>query len=464
MDSINSRVTAPSIGQLEYLRYLQRMRTIQAPSFMKVELELPEADLPAVEKTIRFFINRHESLRTIFPFTDGRIAQVVLPPTDQRFRVEYITVARHEDFPAARNMHFEAAAALFADIEEGPLVKVLMFNVGGAYVFSLLIHHIICDEWSMEIIRTELAAIYEAYLSGKEPLLPPLGLQLADYCTRQNVWLHSKREMLGAFWKEKLENICLFDINGFRRGYARRRGVPFVEAAPDLSGALALGAILDRPDAMAYTCVLEGTRFQQLRRRAVAEKRTLSALVYAAFFVLLYTYTGKKRPLIPVLVADRFSPGYEQIVGCLLGSVYLSMEIKADLPVKKLIGNIHRDILLTMEQLIFSHEYLDLDGVWIRNCCDMYINYSRKKAALPAGDYAIGKHIDVNAIHYPIYNMIVEYNDALVFIWKYNKYLFTDEMIADIAACYETILAGIAAGTCREVGAPGTLADVPGSI
>jgi hypothetical protein len=442
MDKLVNVGTEPSIGQAEYLKYLRAMAEIEMPSFMLVELELSECDLNAVEKTIHFFLRRHESLRTVFPLIDDEIRLMVLPVEDPVFGLEYVRVEDNGDFVAIRKVHFDRAAELFSNIEKGPMVKFVMFDRSDGQLFSLLIHHIICDEWSCDLIRQELIMIYESYLNGTAPDMPALPLQLKDYCNRQNAWLRGNKRALSIFWQEKLYGFdSIFDVSGFRRGYAlRNQEAPVENEQFPVLSVKELATILDGPNVAAYTRIMTGAPFQMLKNAAVRAKCTMSSFVYASLFLLLYVYSGKKKLLTPALISDRLLPEYESLIGCLLGSIYLPFRIKEQKTVAAFIEEIHKDILITIQQPIFSHSFLELDGDHLRNCCDMYINYFRKKMPINYDEYILGSHVDVSAIHYPIYCMAIEYNDAIAFVWKYNKHFFKEKMMEDIISCYEALL------------------------
>lgn len=443
MDNAIIVSTEPSIGQVEYLKYLRVMSAVQKPSYMLVEQVLPVVDDTVVKKAIGFLIERHDSLRTVFPMIGNEIRQTVLPATDKRFQLEYVDVHGDDhDFLTIRKEHFDKAASVFADIEQGPLIKLFMFRRDKVYHFYLLLHHIICDEWSCVLIRRELIMIYQSFLAGNEPSLPPLTVQLKDYCEQQNKWLYQNKEALTTFWKHKLQDFdTVFDITGFRKMYASRKNI----AMPDNRefSNTELSAILDRPDASSYTCIISGMLFQGVKNLATGKKCSVSSIIYASFFLLLYAYAGKKKILVPALMADRYQPDYQHLIGCLLGSIYLPVAIKEHTTLGDFITEIKEEIIgvIVNRRLIFSHNFLQLDGGRVRNCCDMYVNYFRKEQDFSVEQYIAEKHLELGeAIHYPIYSLVIEHNDAVAINWKYNKYLFNEEIIEDMVTYYKELL------------------------
>jgi len=441
MDTIIISATEPSIGQVDYLKRLAGMRTVQKPAFMKVEFELKVFDELAVEKSIAFFLERHESLRTVFPLLNNEIKQVVLPLTDKRFQLEYVDVPDDElSFITTRQIYFEKAATVFSDIEQGPLIKLFMFRTSEKYFFSMLIHHIIFDEWSRGIAEEELTVIYNSYLQKNDPPLQPLTFALKDYCARQNAWLIENKEMVSDFWKNKLRDFQTpFDLSGFQKMFAQRKSVAVQPC--QTYDYTELSAILDKPDASSYAVVVADELFAEIKNWSADNNITMSPFIYASFLLLQHVYTGKKKILIHGLIADRFLPEYQPIIGCLLGSMYIAMTIKENTTISDFIKETN-DVIIDVvvnRWLIHSHTYLQMPE-WLRNASDMFINYISKQQEFPAHQYILEQHEEEDAIHFPIYAQIVEYNNALALTWRYNKYLFNREMIEDLVQCYRELL------------------------
>ena len=51
------------------------------------------------------------------------------------------------------------------------------------------IHHIVSDGWSIGIVARELSEWYTAAIEGREPHLPALPIQYADYAMWQKEYL-----------------------------------------------------------------------------------------------------------------------------------------------------------------------------------------------------------------------------------------------------------------------------------
>ncbi|MDI9682821.1 condensation domain-containing protein, partial [Burkholderia cenocepacia] len=72
------------------------------------------------------------------------------------------------------------------DLARGPLLRAtLVVLADDRHRLLLTAHHAITDGWSSRCAFDELSAAYCAYAEGREPSLPDLPIQYADYADRQ---------------------------------------------------------------------------------------------------------------------------------------------------------------------------------------------------------------------------------------------------------------------------------------
>jgi hypothetical protein len=457
MSFIPTIITEPSIGQIEYLKHLQRAGHDATPDYVTISIEMDELYIEAVEKTISFFVKRHESLRTVFPMMDDEVKQVVLAYDDHKFAVEYIDVSTSGRFFAeVKEECFKRAGRTFSDIQNGPLVKFFVFKqAANVYQFYLLIHHIICDGWSIELIGRELRLFYQFYASGKEPDILPLRAQLRDYCQKQNQWLRGNRDELERFWKNRVSGFDrLFDINNFYEGYLLRGNKRLLQT--EVNGeAMSVNDLLRiyrHPEALACNSIISDERFINIKKLAGANNCTISSIVYASLYIFLFCYTGKKKILLAALIADRFTEEDQLLIGCLLGGVYFPREIAAHDTISDFISQTFRDVFANCRNILPSHEYLNLDAVKLHVSSDIYINYQQEKDRLAPTTQEGGAYLEIPGIFYPLDFMITEYIDGLFFKWKYNKLLFSKELIDDMIKCHEDVLDFMAFNGDKTIG------------
>ncbi|MFJ6655746.1 amino acid adenylation domain-containing protein [Streptomyces sp. NPDC091377] len=143
-------------------------------------------DDDALRAALADVADRHEILRTVFPTVNGEQRQQVLtgPAARPVLRVVPSDGTALDDALAA------AADEPFRLTRELPL-RATLFTLGPTdHVLLLVVHHIACDEWSLEPMLRDLADAYAARLRGSAPTPPALPVQYADYA----LW---QRELLG---------------------------------------------------------------------------------------------------------------------------------------------------------------------------------------------------------------------------------------------------------------------------
>lgn len=143
-----------------------------------------DLDITVLERSLTEVVRRHEVLRTVYRIRAGRVRQVVRPA--RPVRIPVVDVLGHED-PRAETERLAAAEARRPfDLGSGPVIRPLLVRFSpGRHRLCLTLHHIACDGWSLRILESELSACYGAWLAGREPELPPLPEQYADFAEWQ---------------------------------------------------------------------------------------------------------------------------------------------------------------------------------------------------------------------------------------------------------------------------------------
>ncbi|MFG2944240.1 non-ribosomal peptide synthase/polyketide synthase [Streptomyces adustus] len=143
-------------------------------------------DRKALEEALADVVDRHETLRTVYPQVDGVPYQHVLDARTARPPLP-VTPADESDLP---ELLVSAAARGFDLAAEPPLRAALFATASDEHVLLLVMHHIAGDGWSLGPLAADLATAYAARRQGEEPQWAPLPVQYADY----TLWQH---ELLG---------------------------------------------------------------------------------------------------------------------------------------------------------------------------------------------------------------------------------------------------------------------------
>ncbi|MEU4298932.1 non-ribosomal peptide synthase/polyketide synthase [Kitasatospora aureofaciens] len=134
-------------------------------------------DLAALEAALGDLVDRHETLRTVFPPVDGAPYQRVLAIGEAR---PGLTVTPADE-TALPELLTDAAARGFDLAAEPPLRAEVFALSATEHVLLLVMHHIAGDGWSLAPLAADLATAYAARRQGEEPRWAPLPVQYADY-------------------------------------------------------------------------------------------------------------------------------------------------------------------------------------------------------------------------------------------------------------------------------------------
>jgi amino acid adenylation domain-containing protein len=363
--------------------------------------ELNEA---ALQRSLDEIIRRHEILRTSFASIDGRPAQLLAPPRSLHIALDDLSsIPAHRQQEELRRRLNHTAQLPFR-LEDWPLLRVSLFRLSATeHVLLLVMHHIISDGWSMQVLIRELGTLYAAYARGAESPLPELPVQYADYAVWQRDWLRGEvlEEQLG-YWREQLsgagEQVLELPADRARPAQLSHRGA---------REEMVLGAEL-----------AHGLR-ELSRERGV----TLFMTLLAGFTGLLWRYTNAEEVVVGAPIAGRGRVELEGLIGFFTNTLALRVEVRSgeesfeellrrvqevclgayehqEIPFEKVVDELHPQRRLNINplfQVMFDirsgvHESLSLPGLDLdtfeiegaTSILDMYLSMVEEKEGLRA--------------------------------------------------------------------------------
>jgi amino acid adenylation domain-containing protein len=279
----------------------------------------------AIKKSLDELVRRHEVLRTTFFYGDGRPMQTVLPGIDLAFKeIDLDSFASEEREREWKRVVQEEGRKPF-DLSQAPLFRAAMVHVSGQEQELLLtIHHIIADEWSMELIHDEIIQLYDAFSHGRPSPLSELPIQYADFSVWQRNWLEGEvLERQESYWKKELS------------------GAPTVLELPT-----------DKPRLAAQTFrgAIESFKLpkdlsEQLKSLSREEHATLFMLLEAGFATLLHRYTGQEDILVGTPISGRTRSETERLVGYFLNTVVLRAQFSERMNFRALLQQVREKAL-----------------------------------------------------------------------------------------------------------------------
>ncbi len=308
------------------LWFVDRLQPGSAAYNMPYPLRLRGAlDVRALERSLAEVVRRHEALRTVFATADGEPVQTVreaAPPA-----VPSVDLRGLPDGPRAEEVRRLAAAEALRpfDLAAGPLLRTTLVRLREeewALLFTL--HHVVSDGWSMGVLTREVSEAYTALSEGREPVLPSLPVQYADFAAWQRAWLSGDvLEAQLAYWRGRLSG-----------------APPVLELPLDRPRPTARG---DRGDVHAFALSAETSR--ALRSLARREGATLFMTLLAGWQLLLSRYSGQEDVSVGTPIAGRTRLETEPLIGLFVNTLVLRTELAGDPSFRELLGRVRETTL-----------------------------------------------------------------------------------------------------------------------
>ena len=304
----------------------------------QVVCELRETlHLPAFEQAWQTVIDRQPVLRTSFRWRDldSPIQQVwpqltcplqqqdwrSLPQTEQATQLAaFLQTDRRQGF----------------DLAEPPLLRLALFHRAEAdCCFVWTFHHAILDGQSLRIILVELFACYDALVQGQTPRLPAPPRPFRDYIEGL------PQDLTGAqnFWQQQLKGLA---------------GPPplVVDKMSTKAGGSESGYTVRQIQLTVALTV-------SLKALAQKHKLTLDVLVQGAWALLLHRYSGHQDIVFGLTRSVRRSAlnavGTESMVGLLINTLPVRLQLSPDLPVLTWLQALH-----VQDQAMQAYEHTPL--------------------------------------------------------------------------------------------------------
>ncbi|MEV6273667.1 amino acid adenylation domain-containing protein [Nocardia sp. NPDC051832] len=288
-------------------------------------------DLPSLRAAVGDVLERHESLRTVYPARDGVGYQVVVQVEDAwesgELTAQPISASQ---LPAAVSNciggGFDVTAAV-------PL-RLRLFEVRSGekkvghinYLLVLVVHHISADGFSMGPLARDVMTAYAARRQAHAPDWSPLPAQYADY----TLW---QRDRLGTaedpdsllsrqltYWTETLD------------GLPDQLALPTDHHRP-ATATLRAGTVFSRIDAALVT---------ELDALARAHQSSQFMVLHCALAALFARLSGSTDIAIGTPIAGRGAAELDDVIGMFVNTVVLRTEVLAEQSFTDLLAQVRR--------------------------------------------------------------------------------------------------------------------------
>lgn len=289
-----------------------------------------------LEQSFRDLIERHEIIRTVFQEKGEELRQFIKTSQEFNFRLTYIDLQHEINQSEKLSEIIEQEITHSFDLSQGPLLRACLLQLEDQkYVFSFVMHHIISDAWSMQLLVKELLINYNFAKQGDKIQTNPLKIQYKDYASwQQKSLLEGRLKEHKYFWLNLFEG-----------------ELPLLELPCDYP----------RPLVKTYNGGTVQTRinpsvYEGFKKYTQTEGLTVFMSLTGIVNALLYRFTNQTDIIIGTPIAGRVHSDFEDQIGFYVNTLALRTQFSTADSFQSLLGKIKTNTLAA-----FNHQMYPFD-------------------------------------------------------------------------------------------------------
>ena len=294
---------------------------------------LPTGSAADVVTALLHVVQRHEVLRTALRVgADGTLHQAVHAELPGGLADLASTVVDLRDRPAPDRDReiadlLRRMAAVAFRLDEAPLWRCRLARVPDGLLLLIVAHHAVYDAPTLTNLRQELVELLTAAAEGREPKLPDLPIQYADYAAWERSQ-HADGAMAAdiAYWKDRLAGAPA--SHGLATGRPRPHSVSYAGGAVHLPTAALMPAI------------------EALARAAAA---TPAMVLLAAYQAVVARLSGSDDIVVGMPLARRPLPELQPLLGMFVNVLVLRTRVADELTFQQLVQRVRETMLEAYE-------------------------------------------------------------------------------------------------------------------
>ena len=394
-------------------------------------------DALALQRALQALVERQEALRTAFVELNGSPVPVLAPHAE-------LTLVRVDAKPCDNSgllQRLSDDALRPFDLAVAPLMRASLWEVQeGEQVLLLVIHHIVADGWSVQVLARELNALYAQFApagaNSSVPLAAPSPIQFTDWAAWQQEPDQSERRTSALqYWRHKLDALVPLEFPADR----------------------------PRPLQTGYTGATVRLRLAPdtahgLRQLALQHNATLFMVLLTAFKVLLLRHTNQHDVVVGTPVAGRDRPELEGLIGYFVNSLVLRTDLSGNPSFTQALGRVRQTALdaFTHQDLPFVQLVAELSPQRDLARNPLYqVSFALNNQ--PAPSYALGGSarrpiaLPLDIAKFDLGLTFVDLDGELEGVFEYSTELFERTSIEALGAHLQVLLAGVLADAHQPI-------------
>uniref|UniRef100_UPI003D0AEAA9 condensation domain-containing protein n=1 Tax=Tenacibaculum sp. TaxID=1906242 RepID=UPI003D0AEAA9 len=397
-------------------------------------------------KSFEKLIHRHEILRTVFKEdSQGKVKQYVKDEDTVKFTLNTVDLRNLENYEKELKDRIKHENESLFNLEEGPLLRGELIQVSNTkWIFCFVMHHIISDGWSIDIMMKELMEVYRQLNENLDDSKQDLEIQYKDYAVWQqeqlvNGGLKKDRE----YWLVHLQGDLpvLSDFGDFPRPAVKTYKGKFIERKINTS------------------------LYKKFKDLCSREEGTLFIGCLSLLNTFLHKYSGQEDLIIGSPVSGRTHAALHDQIGFYVNTLALRNIFSSEDSFEVLLEKVKKNTLEAFEHQAYPFDEL-LDDLQITRDLSrsalfdiMLVVQDAKNEQeidfLEDGSLSIATYNNDfhSASKFDLLFTFTESSDELVIGIEYNSDIFSRSLVEQMLVHMEQLLANLVANTSASLSA-----------
>lgn len=275
-------------------------------------------DIDFFKKSLNLIFEKHQILKSSYPIKNDKAVLKINTSSSLTITEKDFSSYPENEAKLHAKTFINKQANFNFNLASAPLIKASILKLSKSkHILFLTLHHIITDQWSMGILKEELANNYTKLSNGLLPEITKNAINFIDFAHWQN---HNQGfDAQKVYWKNKLTGI-----------------IPFLNLPTDYN----------RPSALSYKGkhnVLNFSSTTSTQILDIAKKLEITPFVLflAAYYILLQKFSKQDDILIGSPVSNRNKKGLESVFGLFIDTVVFRTTVKKSLTISQFIKKVN---------------------------------------------------------------------------------------------------------------------------
>ena len=386
-----------------------------------------ELNIEILKESLDYIFQQNQVLSTYYPTVHG-MPVIKVDKAIPVLKVYDLSNFTEIEAKKEAEVLMKKQSSLPFNLSKPGLVRVSLFKYSKSrHILFFTMHHIVIDEWSIDILKQQIAEAYLKLLAG-EPLVPSLkALQYSDFAHwERNTPLDAEQLR---YWKKELSG-----------------DIPILNLQTDASRP-ARPAFKGKQQALQLDSNFSASVLSASKQMAT----TPFVFLLTTYYVFLHKYTGQSDILVGTPITNRATQSLEKVLGFFINTVVLRNTIKDDTSFSELIQEVKKNTLSA-----FSNKDVPFDtlvkelkverSLAVSPFFQVMFLYHSSTATPSFGEnlkLIDETEFDTEVSKFDLTLSISESNGALSLAFEYDTDLFESDTITRFLEHYKMLLKGI---------------------